>query len=261
MIILDPIVWTPQRYILNTHGINLTYYGFFYTLGFLLSIIIVTRLHGNTTNKEHLVLFMIVLAVGAMIGGRLGFVFCYGGSYYMQNPIEIFKTWKGGISSHGATLGIVFSIFAFKFYIKKSFFWLLDNALILSLLSGSLIRIGNFINSEKIGAATNSNWGVIFKNNSVFGYEPRHPTQLYESLICAILFFYFLYFFRKTNKLNGYTSSLILISLFGIRYAIGHFFSDSITNTEQVLNLGFVCFGALIFVYCKTSDNRFRSNS
>jgi len=183
-----------------------------------------------------------------MIGGRLGYVFFYGSPIYLNEPIEILKTWKGGISSHGSAIGIIITLFIFKFYIKKPLLWLLDKALILALLAGSLIRIGNFFNSEKVGRKTNSNWGVIFKNDHFSTQVPRHPTQLYESFICFLMFLFFWNFYKNNRNPDGYVSSFVLIILFGLRYFIGYFFSDSITSIEQNLNIFFVFTGCVIYL-------------
>ena len=247
---LDPIIWRPNRYIFTfSENVHIAYYGFFYTLSFLLSIVLITRqTNDKGVKKEDLVLLVIVLATGAMVGGRLGYVLFYGSNIYVNEPIEILKTWKGGISSHGSAMGLILALFIFKFYIQKPFLWLLDKALILALLSGSLIRIGNFFNSEKIGAKTNSNWGIIFQNNHLLTQDPRHPTQLYESLICFLMFLFFWNFYKRLRKPDGYISSLVLILLFGSRYLVGYFFSDSITPTEQNLNAFFVFIGCFIYL-------------
>jgi phosphatidylglycerol---prolipoprotein diacylglyceryl transferase len=249
MILLDPIIWQPNRYIFTfSENVQIAYYGFFYTLSFLLSIILIPQLaRYNEVKKEDLVLLVIVLAIGAMVGGRLGYVIFYGGAIFLNEPIEILKTWKGGISSHGCAIGIMSALFIFKFYIKKPFLWLFDKALILALLAGSLIRMGNFFNSEKIGAETNADWGVIFKNNHFLTHVPRHPTQLYESFVCFLMFVTFLIYHKNSHKPNGYASSFILISLFGFRYLIGYFFSDSITDVEQSLNILFIVGGGVLF--------------
>jgi prolipoprotein diacylglyceryl transferase len=255
MIILDPFVWKPERYIYSfDNGLHLTYYGLSYTVSFLVSVLLILRSKHIGINKENVVLSITIVAIGSMIGGRLGFVLFYSNLDYWQNPIEIINTWKGGISSHGAAIGMVCTLLSLKKYVEKSFLWLLDNVLILSLFAGCLIRIGNFINSEKIGVRTNSIWGVIFKNSTAFAPEPRHPTQLYESFFCATLFFIFCVNYKSNLKQNGYVSSVILISLFGFRYLIGYFFSDSITHTEQVLNICFALSGLVLFLITQPTD-------
>lgn len=181
----EPIVWEPSRYIFTLpNGTAISYYGFFYTVSFLLSIWFSLARRESDFSKEDVTLFVITIAVGAVIGARLGFIIFYGGNVYWYFPIEIFKIWKGGMSSHGGGIGILIGLILFCFYTKKPFLWLTDRALHLCLLAGFFIRIGNFINSEKAGIKTGTNWGIIFKNNPFFCCEPRHPTQIYEALIC-----------------------------------------------------------------------------
>jgi phosphatidylglycerol---prolipoprotein diacylglyceryl transferase len=255
MIILDPFVWKPERYIYSfDNELHLTYYGLSYMISFLVSIFLILKSKYIGVKKENIMVFVTFVAIGSMIGGRLGFILFYSNLDYWQNPIEIIKTWKGGISSHGAAIGMVCTLLSLKKYVEKPFLWLLDNVLMLSLFAGCLIRIGNFINSEKIGARTNSNWGVIFKNSIAFAPEPRHPTQLYESFFCATLFLIFCVNYKSNLKQNGYVSSVILISLFGFRYLIGYFFSDSITHTEQALNIWFALSGLVLFLITQLTD-------
>jgi phosphatidylglycerol---prolipoprotein diacylglyceryl transferase len=249
MLILDVFIWKPEKYIYSfANGVNLTYYGLSYTVSFLVSIFLILRSKNIGVEKENVILFVTIIAISSMVGGRLAHILFYSNLDYWQNPVEIIKTWKGGISSHGAAFGMAFALLGFKKYVEKSFLWLLDNVLILSLFAGCLIRIGNFVNSEKIGARTYSNWGVIFKNSIIFPPEPRHPTQLYESLFCGILFLFFCLNYKNRPKTNGYVSSSILVSLFGFRYMVGYFFSDSITHTEQILNILFVLLGTILCI-------------
>lgn len=253
--LFESIIWEPNRYIFTLpNGIAVSYYGVFYTVSFLLSIWFGLHRRKPDISKEDTSLFIIAIAIGSVIGARLGFVIFYGGNIYWYFPVEILKIWKGGMSSHGGGIGILIGLSLFQLYIKKPFLWLTDRALHLCLLAGSLIRIGNFINSEKAGIKTDANWGVIFKNSPFFCCEPRHPTQLYEALICFILFLIILNCNQKIKNINGVISSNILISLFGVRFFIGYFLSDTITMVEQLLNVFFTFAGILLFVKIRNRE-------
>ena len=47
------------------------------------------------------------LIIGILVGGRLGYVFFYNFNYYLNNPVEIIMIWSGGMSFHGALIGII----------------------------------------------------------------------------------------------------------------------------------------------------------
>src|SRR5690606_38141765 len=105
-------------------------------------------------------------------------VLFYEPGQYLSDPIKILKIWEGGLASHGAAIGILTAIWLYSSYyinisfkeftIKKrkrpgqSFLWVVDKIVIVVALGGSLIRLGNFLNSEIVGVETNSGAGVVF---------------------------------------------------------------------------------------------------
>ena len=119
-----------------------------------------------------LMLFMIV-------GARLTYVIVYDPWHYLSYPGDIFAIWRGGLSYHGAAIGfMVACLFMAKQY-QVSFFHIADNVVFGSALGVIFGRIGNFVNGELAGRITDVPWAVIFPR---MGTEPRHPSQLYQSL-------------------------------------------------------------------------------
>jgi len=109
---------------------------------------------------EILTIYMIIATV---IGARLGHVFFYEPEKYLANPIDIIKIWEGGLASHGATIAILIGLYLYsRKKAGQSYFWVLDRVVIVTAVTGALIRFGNFTNSEIIGIPTNSNYGVVF---------------------------------------------------------------------------------------------------
>src|SRR5699024_4517597 len=106
-----------------------------------------------------------------------------------RNPTEILAIWHGGLASHGAAIGILIAMYL---YTKKkrdmSFLWLADRVVVVVALAGAFIRTGNFINSEIIGEPTDLPWGIIFAQRPELGMIPRHPSMLYEAILCLIVF-------------------------------------------------------------------------
>jgi phosphatidylglycerol:prolipoprotein diacylglycerol transferase len=160
------------------------------------------------------------VVIGIIVGGRLGHVLFYNPIEYLQNPIEIFKTWNGGMSFHGGLLGAIFGFaWAGKHY-KINHWKLLDLAACASPIGIFFGRIANFINGELFGKATELPWGVIFYNTGG-GLLARHPSQIYEALAEGLLLFLLLnlLFF----KYRIYKNTRVLSGLFGIFYSLFRF--------------------------------------
>ena len=150
-----------------------------FALGFLISQQIMFYFYRTEGKPERdvetLTIFMIVATI---IGARLGHVFFYEAKRFLANPIDIIKVWEGGLASHGAAIAIPLALFLYtryfinigwgKFEVKKrkrpnqSFLWVVDRIVIVVALTGALIRIGNFMNSEIVGKPTGDESGVVF---------------------------------------------------------------------------------------------------
>ena len=157
---------------------------------------------------------LITLAIIAVIfGGRFGYVIFYNLSYYFENPFEIIKLWNGGMSFHGAIIGLIILLVTFSIKKKQSFYELANLVAYCSPVGIFLGRIANFINGELIGRPTNEEWGVTYK----FVDSARHPSQLYEAFLEGILVFIILFIFskKKINKrINAFAIFLISYSFF-----------------------------------------------
>lgn len=149
----------------------------------------------------------IYLFFGLFIGARLGEVLFYNPLYYFSNPLSIFKTWEGGLSSHGAAVGVFAAYLLFwlahgrKKAASEGGFKFAKYADILCIafpFVAGCVRIGNFFNSEIVGKPTDLPWGVIFvRNGETFA---RHPTQIYEALIAWGIFAILLTLYLKGYK-------------------------------------------------------------
>lgn len=183
-----------------------------------------------------LVWFMIL---GTVLGARLGHCLFYNPEYYLSNPLEIIKVWKGGLASHGAAIGILTSIY---FYSKKrtnqSFLWVMDRVVITVALAAFFIRMGNLFNSEIIGYPTDLPWGFIFTS---VDNVPRHPAQLYEALfyLCSFVIIFYQYKKHDGKFKDGYLFGIFLILIFGFRIFV-EYFKENQTYFEEgmILNMG-----------------------
>ena len=206
----------------------------------------------NVRNKEYYLAefdnLITYIIISIIIGGRMGYVIFYNLSYYLGNPLDIIKIWEGGMSFHGALIGVVIGTYIFSIRKKTETFFLLDIIACVSPIGIFFGRVANFINSELVGKVTNVNWGVVFPkiDNAV-----RHPSQLYEAFLEGIILFLILnfIFFKKNNKI-GYCSSFFLI-LYGIFRIIAELFREPDVQIGYVfgsISLGMLLSAVMVFV-------------
>ena len=192
---LDPII-------MKIGPIQLGWYGLGYVVGVGLAFYYATRLVKNADywvpNKpahsplkrpdaKMLEDFAFYCMVGIMVGGRLGSILLYNTVYYLENPIEIFKVWKGGMAFHGGFIGVcIATVFVARRY-KISLWRWADMAAVGAPLGILLVRIANFINQELWGRPTDVAWAFIFETDALS--LPRHPSQLYEAFLEGIMVF------------------------------------------------------------------------
>ena len=156
---------------------------------------------------------------GVILGGRLGYVLFYNFEYYLNNLLEIFKIWEGGMSFHGGLIGIIIISIIFGKKHNQDPFLYMDIVALVAPIGIFFGRISNFINSELYGKVTNVPWSVTFTQIDNF---PRHPTQIYEALLEGIILFLILMNFKKRNFLSnpGLISGLFLIFYSIFRFSI-----------------------------------------
>ncbi len=195
-----------------------------------------------------------ILAI--LVGGRLGYVIFYNFELYFNNPLEILKIWKGGMSFHGGLLGIL-SLMIIYSKLKKIKFTELANLVVYSAPVGIFLgRIANFINGELIGRPTDGSWGVLYGAEKF----PRHPSQIYEAIFEGLIIFLILYFFLKTElkkKFHGFAIFLIFYSFFRFNLEflrepdqhLGFVFKNF--SMGQILSIPMFIFGFIFLRYGK----------
>lgn len=227
---IDPVLWA-------VGPIEIRWYSLLFAAAFIFGSYWGNRVYKREKKPfEDLDKLVIYLVFGTVIGARLGHCLFYDPIYYLSHPLEILKTWKGGLASHGAGLGIIGSIYLFsKKREGQSFFWIFDRTAIVIAFAGVFIRTGNFFNSEILGKATNSNWGVVFKR---IDPVPRHPAQLYEAAAYLIIALGLLYLYHKGTERfgQGLLTGSGLILIFSARFMI-EFFKEHQSSFEQSLSL------------------------
>ena len=154
-------------------------------------------------------------ALGVIFGGRFGYVVFYQASYFIEHPLEIFYVWQGGMSFHGGFLGVLVAMVFFGRKYQKSWLSIMDFVAPLVPIGLGAGRMGNFINGELWGRATNANWGMIFP---AVDNTPRHPSQLYEFSLEGVLLFLILWTYSSKPRETGTVSALFLIGYGSFRF-------------------------------------------
>ncbi|MFO8234413.1 MAG: prolipoprotein diacylglyceryl transferase [Bacteroidales bacterium] len=251
---LNYIVWDVDPEIFSIGPLSVRYYGLFFALAFLLGYYIFMRIFKiEKIPVEVLDKLTIYMVIGTVAGARLGHVFFYQPAYYLSNPFEIFAIWQGGLASHGAAIGILLALYLFVRKEKKPYMWILDRIVIVVALAGFFIRMGNLMNSEIYGTATNLSWGFIFERKNEI--VPKHPTQIYEALAYLAIFalLAWIYFKKKGKFKQGLLFSLFMILVFTARFFIEFIkevqvsFEQQMTlNMGQILSIPFVLVGFIL---------------
>ena len=158
------------------------------------------------------------IIIGIIIGGRLGYVLIYNFKYYLDNILEVFMIWNGGMSFHGGLIGVIIATFLFSKKHGVNSYIFLDLISLVAPIGIFFGRIANFINSELYGKETDILWSVKFL---AVDNIPRHPTQIYEAFFEGIILFILLNFIFRNSKIKpGVISSLFLIFYSIFRFLI-----------------------------------------
>lgn len=156
-------------------------------------------------------------ALGVIIGGRLGYALFYQPAYYFSHPLEILYLWQGGMSFHGGFLGVLAAMWLFARKTGKRWLNIMDCVAPLVPLGLGAGRMGNFINGELWGRATNLPWGMVFPQ---IDNVARHPSQLYEFVLEGIVLFLLLWIYSSKPRPVGAVSALFLIGYGSFRFLV-----------------------------------------
>lgn len=223
-------------------GLRVHWYGIMYVLALLVALYMAyffVKRDKLKFSKDLLDNYFIWLEVGVILGARLGYIFIYSDdqSYFLLHPWQIFNPFRNGefvgisgMSYHGAVIGFVIATILFCKRHKQSIWALLDLCALSIPLGYVFGRIGNFLNQELFGRATDLPWGIAV--NGVL----RHPSQLYEAFLEGLVVFFILYFYRKFKKFDGE-----LITLYAVLYTIMRFVGEFFREPDS--HIGYLIFG------------------
>jgi phosphatidylglycerol:prolipoprotein diacylglycerol transferase len=192
--------------------------------------------------------FITYLIIGIILGGRIGYIVFYNFSYYLDNFLDIFKIWQGGMSFHGGLLGVIVSSYIFAKKNNQNPFFYLDQVSLVAPVGIFFGRLANFINSELYGTVSDVPWSVIFIKIDNLS---RHPSQLYEAILEGLILFIILIYFTNKNYLNkpGLISGLFLIFYSMFRFFIEFFRVPDEQIGYLILNLTMGQIISLVFTF------------
>ena len=257
---LDPILF-------DLGFIELRWYSLAYIFGILFGWwygkkIIIQKSANLDNNSEARVFDDLItyLVISIIIGGRIGYVIFYNFNYYINNPLEIIKIWEGGMSFHGALIGIILGTYIFSKKNKIKVFFFLDIIACVAPVGIFLGRIANFINSELVGKVSNIPWSVIFP---LIDESPRHPSQIYEALLEGIILFYILrYVINRKGYKIGNCSCVFLIG-YGLFRIISELFREpdahigylfGLMSTGTLLSIIMISSGLILVNFLKKNE-------
>ena len=260
--LLDAITWTADPVLFTWGPVQLRWYALMFIVGFMFGGWLMERIYAREgLNPDRVASLFLWCFVGTLVGARLGHCLFYDPGYYLANPIEIFKTWKGGLASHGGTIGVITCVWIYARRDKLPFLWVLDRLCIAVAPVAFLIRMGNLFNHEIYGHVTDLPWGFRFISNVSAWSErgadpaftdPSHPTQLYEGLAYLLAFAVLLILYyrtqapRRTGLLFGIFLNAIFFSRFLIEFVKNDqeaFEADMTLNMGQLLSIPFILIG------------------
>lgn len=270
MNLISYILWNPDLEAFHIGPLAFRWYSLCWLIGLLLAYLVVRHLFKEQKIKDELFdpLFMYCF-LGILIGARLGHCIFYQPDYFLTSwkgviemflPIHIdpFGSWHmtgyQGLASHGGTLGLILALLLYVKHTGVGLWRVLDNIAIATGTTACFIRLGNLMNSEIIGRATDVPWAFVFERVDMV---PRHPGQLYEAIAYALLFALMWFIYRKRQQFvgTGFYFGLCLFYIFTFRFFIEYtkevqeaFEEGLMFDMGQLLSIPFILIGGWYMV-------------
>ncbi len=201
--------------------LGIHWYGLMYLVGFLGGLWLGKWRIRHSVNpvitERELDDLLFYIALGVVLGGRLGYVLFYQPAHFLAHPLEIPAVWQGGMSFHGGFLGVLTAVALFTRKYKKRWLPLMDFVALLVPIGLGAGRFGNFVNGELWGRPTDVPWGMVFPQ---VDNVARHPSQLYEFGLEGIALFLILWLYARKPRPVGAVSGVFLIAYGSFRFIV-----------------------------------------
>ena len=241
------IVWDFNPVLVSIGGFEIRYYSLMWAAALLVGGWIFSYFCKKEGRPQSLSdSAFLYIALGTMIGARVGHCLFYEPEYYLLKPWAIITEIRnGGLASHGATIGIITAIWLCSRKNRVPVMWMTDRLGVIAPISGALIRFGNLFNSEIIGHQTDVPWGFkfmrLYRGLPAEQVPACHPTQLYEALCYIATFLVLWWMYHKTDapRRRGLMFGVALIGIFLTRFFIEFVKINQVAFEEGMsLNMG-----------------------
>ena len=254
---IDPVIFSLGE------NIQVRWYGLMYVIGFIISgylfkVLVKDNFFKVTEAKIDSLITTMILCM--FIGARFFYVFIYNWDYYSVNMMELLSVWKGGLSFHGALVGLCVGGYIFARQNKIPWIAVMDSVALAGTQGLFFGRLGNFINGELFGRPTNSWVGIIFPNGG--GLYPRHASQLYEAILEGLVLSIILWVMKGKTKIYGLIGA-VFVGGYGFFRFIVEFFREPDTQLGYyfgIFTMGqILCFlmmiaGVFIYLFYKKKN-------
>lgn len=211
--------------------VKIHWYGIMYLVAFVgawwLGTVRASKADFAPWTPERVSDLLFYVALGVILGGRLGYILFYDFANTVADPMRIIRVWEGGMSFHGGLIGVIVAMILFARKIQRPFFAVADFVAPLIPVGLFTGRMGNFINGELWGKQTDAPWGMIFPTG---GSIARHPSQLYEAALEGIALFAILWLFSSKPK-----PAMAVSGLFLLGYGVFRFLVEFVRVPDQHL--------------------------
>lgn len=226
----------------SVFGISIRWYALAYVAAFVIGYFLFKYLMrrsnvGLSLSSKNLDDLLTAVILGVILGGRFGYVLFYNLGYFINNPLEIFAVWNGGMSFHGGLIGVIVAVFLFGWKNKVNSWKILDLMAVVAPIGLFFGRIANFVNMELMGYPTDMPWAVEFvdKHGNVL-IPASHPSPIYEALTEGVLLFCLMFCLYRFTRLRQYPGAIA--GIMGMGYAVARIFCEQFRVPD--VQLGFL---------------------
>lgn len=255
---INCIIWNADPVLFEIGPVTLRWYGLMFGSGLLIGYFLLRWQFNRAEHNEELprMLFFYVY-FGTIVGAFLGHRIFYKWDELISDPLSTLSLLNGltGLSSHGATIGIIISVYFYKRKYRIPYIEIGDRMSFGIAVVAASVRVGNLMNSEIVGRKTDVPWAFCFPRFDHDHLVPRHPSQIYE--ICIGIFIFAILMIADKlaggeKRPVGLLSGIFLIGYFSMRFAV-EFFKEYHTLPKdfpvtmgQILSVPFIIFGAFV---------------
>ena len=255
--------------IISVGPLAIRWYGVMYAVGYIVGYrLVLTRTARAVMpiSKADLDSWIGYLVIGMLVGARLIYASVYDRPQFERDPAELLRVWHGGLSFHGAVLGMTIACMLFARVHRVRFLAIADLLALAGTPGLFFGRLGNFINGELYGRASDVPWAMVFPTDPL--RIPRHPSQLYEALAEGVLLGLIIWTVARTSLARGRYRSGLLAGTFLIGYGAFRFMIEFTRQPDaqiglvvgpfsmgQMLSVGMPLLGILLLIFIRHSPS------